>query len=409
MIYIMKDRKEIENILNLKRHQGLIVFTILNYIDKGISFVLPLIILYICNDINSYNDLEYAYSIANILVWFFAIGSSYSFYAYKIVEDRKEFLSFFVFVKDFAVVVTTLFLMVLSIVFCQSKELNLFFVLNILITARTINSLYINYYNNYSRLIDKPSKVLVYSIIISIITLAFTVLGYMIDSNVLVAFSLPQLFIPLFLSSKFFDRKRFKLYFNRLKCYYKNAFYYSWPIIVNCFIGVGITNFGKIFAYNYMSESDMYVFSYTMRISLVIQLAHASIISYYSKRVFLGDFNMKIAIAYILYLFGASLMCIVLIIFSNLLTNYYLPLNIVTLIIISYNIFFCSASFMEQFYGRVNKNKYILFYSLLASVFFVFFILIIKDKSIMSISMIMLLFAIIRLLLLGGGLLKMKV
>ena len=387
-----------------KHHKGLIGFTVLNYIDKGLSFILPLVILYVCKDKTSYNDLEYAYSIGNILVWFFALGSTYSFYGYKIADDRDDYMKFFVFVRDSAIIITSVIMLFFSVVFFNFGKF--FFLLNIAITARTVNMLYINYYNNYCRLIDKPSLVLVYGIIINIITIIAIVIAFYLQSSLLLYFSVPQLLFPIIASAGFFRKGTVKKYYTRIRAFYKDALLYSWPVILNCFIGVGITNFGKIFAYNFMSDEDMYIFSYTMRISLVIQLAHASIMTYYSKRVFLGDFNRRIAFAYLLFLLGASALCLIIIAGLNQVASFSIPINTITIIIMLYNIIYSAGSFLEQFYNRVNRNRYILYYSLFAAFFFVVLIVIDKQKTVFTISSIMLIYSIARFGFLGMGLKK---
>jgi len=281
-----------------------------------------------------------------------------------------------------------------------------FFLLNIAITARTVNMLYINYYNNYCRLIDKPSLVLVYGIIINIITIIAIVIAFYLQSSLLLYFSVPQLLFPIIASAGFFRKGTVKKYYTRIRAFYKDALLYSWPVILNCFIGVGITNFGKIFAYNFMSDEDMYIFSYTMRISLVIQLAHASIMTYYSKRVFLGDFNRRIAFAYLLFLLGASALCLIIIAGLNQVASFSIPINTITIIIMLYNIIYSAGSFLEQFYNRVNRNRYILYYSLFAAFFFVVLIVIDKQKTVFTISSIMLIYSIARFGFLGMGLKK---
>ena len=72
-----------------KNNKDLATFAVLNYVDKFLVFLLPLTVLYITHDRESYNSIEYVYSIANVIAPFFIFFSSYAFYGYKLSLEES--------------------------------------------------------------------------------------------------------------------------------------------------------------------------------------------------------------------------------------------------------------------------------------------------------------------------------
>ena len=69
-----------------KNSKGFIGYFILTYVDKIISFALPLSILFIIKDKALYSFVEVAFSYATLLMVVADLGfSSYLFYGYKLV------------------------------------------------------------------------------------------------------------------------------------------------------------------------------------------------------------------------------------------------------------------------------------------------------------------------------------
>lgn len=380
-------------------------FTILSYIDKGLAFILPLLILYFYNDKQSYNELEYAYSIANIVVYMFSVGSIYSFYSYSKASDKKKNIDQYKCISSYSLVIVSLLFIFISPFIYKWHYIGL--LVYALIAARTIYLLFVSFFSSYYRLSDIPERILYYTIGLSIIIVLLFFFFSLFSIKLLFSFIVSEFVLPVVfcvIVLCFCQKIKLELFLS----YYKEAFAFAWPVILNCFLGLGITNFGKIYAFNYMSADDMYVFSYTMRISMIIGMAHNSIVAYYAKRIYIYEFNKNIAFLYLSFLVGSAILCFVVILSINSILPQKLPIDITMVIIFLYNIIYCIGSFCEAFYGRLNKNRMILYYSLFSASIFIIMIANISYKTLYNISLSMLLFAFIRMIVMIGGLVLNK-
>lgn len=377
-------------IAKLKQHQSLLNFTFLNYIDKFIAFSLPLGVLYFYKDQNIYNDIEYVFSVASIFVIFLDFGiNTYYFYGFKESKDRSSFIEK---VRHYFGISIVMYMIIGLLLFPISfffKQVNflIFFV-----CIRILYLLFLNFHASYFRLKDSPSKIYWYSIPINLLTIALVVVLKNTSNSILFWFFIPQLLL-LCISSyyfirfiKFIDVKEFKLFM-------KEAILFSWPIILNVSLIAYVGNFGKIYAYNYLSSDEMYQISYTLRISLIIQMAHTSIISFYSKAIYEDDsssFNFNILKKYIIFLSVALFLFFGFILIMNQL-KIVTPINldVANLLIVIYTLLWCFRSYIELYFGKHNKNKVILIISVVSTSLFTGYILIFGVKDIMQITLLM--------------------
>lgn len=387
-------------------NKNLMWFTLLSYIDKGLAFILPLLVLYLFNDKDAYNELEYAYSIANIGVYLFSVGSMYSFYGYREAEEKTQYIKSYLSISSISILLTAIISIALL---CMRPEIGkeISFIVYVLIAARLMLLLFVNFFSAYYRLIDQPSRILIYTIAISCIIVLSLGISYIHSIDLLYSFALPELFVPIIVCLYFILNQKvvsFHCIFN----YYKKSIIFAWPLLLNCFLGLGISNFGKIYAFNYMTSDDMYVFSYTMRISMVIGMAHTSILAFYSKNIYTNKFTKGIALKYILFLTTSAFLSFLLIIALNGFLPQKLPIDTTMLIIFIYNVVFYAGSFCEAFYGRENRNEMILLFSALSASVFIVLILLTDNMTLLSISTIMLVYAIIRLIMMFFGVWRIR-
>lgn len=376
----------------LVNHKHLLLFTFLNYIDKLISFSLPLFVLYISKSQLLYNDIEYIFSIASILVVFFDLGlNTYYFFGYKESTSKDLYIEN---VKQY---------FTLSIIFYQILGLLLILTCliiqqgNFLIPFVIIRILYLlvqSFYSSYFRLNDKPSHIYWLSIPVNLFAFIILFLLKDISSTLLFWIFLPQLLL-LWILTYYFIIKRQKIVLNEIKSFFIKALKYSWPIIINVSMVTFINNFGKIYAYNYLSSDEMYQISYVLRISLIIQMAHVSIIAFYSKSIYIdieNKINITIFKKYVFFMFIAVLLLIGFILGINKI-NYVKPItiNLASLLIIVYTILWCFRSYFEMYMGKYNKNKLILLFSIIATLIYTGYILILGIDNFLQLSIIMLL------------------
>lgn len=389
-----------------KENKKLLWFTVLSYIDKGLAFILPLLVLYLFKDKDTYNDLEYAYSIANVAVYFFSVASIYSFYGYKEASDKLIYIKYYLSISCVSIIFTSIITIFLAVLRPElGREVGL--IVYLLISARIVLLLFINFFSSYYRLVDKPSDIMLFTIAISISVVVLLGVFYVFSWDLLCSFAIPEILIPIFVSVYFLYKGVFAPYAFFVE-YYKKSIAYAWPLLINCFLGLGVTNFGKIYAFNYMTSDDMYVFSYTMRISMVIGMAHTSILAFYSKQIYTNYFSVSILLKYALFLLSSSVLSFLIIISLNGYLPQKLPIDLTMLVIFIYNIIFFAGSFCEAFYGRANENQRILVISFISAIVFVLLILSEKELTILSISLTMLIYAAVRFLLMILGIKEIR-
>jgi O-antigen/teichoic acid export membrane protein len=346
----------------------------LNYVDKCISFLLPISILLFLNDTNLYNNIEFIFSISNILIVILDLGlKSYFLYDFRQHSDEKIYIqriqSYF-YVQLFIYGVIGIILQ-----FVMPDPIHNNFLLPF-ITARTLILLLINFYNVYYRLIDKPQNIFYWSISINILTLLFLY----IESKLLLGidrlflfFSFQFLFISIFLYKGLESLNKI----NALQTieYLRKSIRYAWPLIINVLLVTFINNYGKIYAFKFLTDEDMFQFSYVLRIAMIIQMTHSSITAFYSKTIF-NDRNKKINYGiYKIYL--ASLCLSIIISFAIMILMYWLgyipfnPVNLTSMLILLYIFLWCHVAYLEQYISKMNRNRVLLYISVFSTFVFV--------------------------------------
>ena len=375
------------------RHKELAVYTTLNYLDKLIAFCLPLAVLYLTKDQQAYNDIEYIFSIASIAVVFLEVGMrTYYFYGYSIASNRELFVEQ---VKGyFSTLFSFYFLAGIAILplfyFFNDKFLYLF----LFIVIRSLFLFFTGFYNNYFRLIDKPSSIFWYTIPVNLLAIVLIALITITKTgHPLFAFFIPQ-GILIFLGIYWFRSNNTVSKINELLLYLKTALSYSWPIILNVLLIAYINNYAKIYAYNKMSPEDMFQLSYILRISLIIQMMHISISGYYSKRIFIDSspgINRKILAFYSGFLALSVLMVFTFLLIINQVSEITkIEINGTTLIIILYTLIWCFLAYLELYMSKFKKPKMILLFSIVATLFYIYFLFAGGVKNVYTISLIML-------------------
>ena len=384
-------------IKSIKSRKDLIVFIILNYLDKGLAFLLPLIVLYICDDKTVYNKIEYVYSIAGIAIVLFNLSNFGGFYFYKESGDRKLFLGLYQkacsIMLLFMVVVMLLAAFVWNIL---DKQITL--LLCCCVSARLSYLLFLNNDSVYYRLIDKAYKILLYSIVINVISIILVVLFFYLDSDIIAPYFITGLIVPIVLSFRSLSRNS-SITMHEVMSYYKDTFFYAWPIFITTFLGMFVNNFGKIFAFNTMSPDEMYSFSYTLRISLIIQLAHSSIIAYFSKRIFLLGYSLKLIVGYLLFISSCVFVCFGALICLNQLEVFYINISCSTLVLFLYTYIFCAASFFGDFFSRRNLNRLTLYATIIATVVYASMFLLNDNRTLGYVAVAMLTYSVVRLVM----------
>lgn len=381
-------------------HRNLLIFILLNYLDKFIVFSLPLLVLYISKDQQIYNNIEYIFSIAGILISFIDLGiGSYLFYGFKETEDKANYI---IKIKQYFGLILIIYEIIALILIPLYFIFNGIGILLPFIFIRALYLLFVNFYSSYYRLKDSPSLIFWLSIPANLLSVLLILILKHLSDFTLFCFFAPQLLV-LCIGTYYFIVRQQKIKLKELKQFFSKTLIYSWPIIINVSLVAYIGNFGKIYAYNYLNSDEMYQISYTLRISLIIQMAHASIIAFYSKSIYEdknNKINSEILKKYLFFLFIAVLLFLGFILLLNQLEIVKpIRLNVANFLIVVYTVLWCLRSYVEMYLGKHNKNRIILLFSIISSIFFSGYILIFGINNFLQLSIIMVITAIFSFIL----------
>jgi len=356
-------------IKSIKKHKELGLYSLLNIVDKGLIFLIPIIILFLFKDQELYNKIEYIYAISSMLMIFLDFGiKNYIFYNFKksrdkanLLKENRVFINFLLYFYSIII----LFLIIVNELCFSNFDLYLY----VFIFVRSLYSVLIAFYSYYYRLIDKPSKIYIYSLTVSFATIGLVVILYFINQIInlydLFLFQILLIILTMFVFRKLLYAFNFKKFFT----YIKDALSYSYPILINLILMTIINQFGKVYAYNFMSANDMTSLALLQRLTMLIVLIHASLSGYFSKKLFI-ETSMKIHInifwLYSFLLVSISLSIILIGYINNVykLTAYTVDIKLLSLLMMA-TLLWCFTAYSELYFNKTNKNKFIPYITLI--------------------------------------------
>lgn len=371
----------------------------LSYIDKAVIFLLPIIVLFFFRDKTVYVSIEYIYSITIVLIPLIDLGlSTYFFYQYRNSDDHNKTVEIFkkVFQRLYLVICFLGLLAILLNIFVFEYEKFIVF-----IVFRVLFVLVTTFLASYYRLINKPEKVVLITIVSNFISLSFLLFYFFFDYD----FSLWLIFAGQILFSLFYFFKSFNLVFlvkqstvsfNKIKTVLKGSVLFSWPTIIQIFLIMYITNYGKIHALTNMPIEDGVLLSLIQRFSMVIFLTHSSLLAYMVKSIYVEKnilgINKSILFKY-LGLLIITMIIVMLISGIYLVYNYdqnnvQRPIFIATLIILQ-TFMSCVYAYLELNYGRENKNIIKLYLAIFGAVLFFSLLMFLKIDFLEKIAIAM--------------------
>ncbi len=397
-----------------KSSRSFIHYFLLTYLDKIISFALPLSILFIVKDKAMYATVEVAFSYAVLIMVVMELGiSNYLFYGYKKSEDKEQFLYkaglYFKFLLLVYCILTPVLLVAIG--FYDPK----LFVLFIIIAARALFTCFITFSANIYRLKDNPSGVYLASLVVNVSSFCLLVLAHYFSwEHKAVYFVVPCLLLILAISIRFVaaDLKYFK--FSDFTEFIKRCLKFSWPVILNVLAMSYINNYIKIYAYGHLSQQETIQISYILRIGLVVQLTHSAFASFYSKSIFMDTshkFNFRIFKQYNIVLLMAAFFVVLAIFITNYLfgSQISIPLTAPTFLIILYILLWCYIGYLEIYFGIMHANRKILVYSMISAAVYTFLLLVLKNIDLFTLSLCMVIPTMLNLILVIIGLKKMNI
>lgn len=388
----------------LKSNKDLFLFFILTYIDKGLYFILPMAVLSLTKDSIIYNKVEYICSISNIIVPFASFVSCYSLFGYKEADDKNKFIDDYRFYSSIVTLMGGLICLVISnlLLFAGIKSLES---ITFYLTIRTMFYVFIKHINYYYRLKDTPIKSLLYSIFVNLFSLTALVICYLGHKNkfVIGCFFVPELSVIFFEIYCIIHQRKKKHSMLGFGKFILSSMKFAWPIVINSTVVAFVANYGKVYAYNFLTNFEMYELSFLLRIVMIIEMAHASLIAFFSKEVYLKGFTKKFIITYTtIIIFVVIGVTGVMYLYNLFFTDQSIPLDGTFILIITYSLLHMVGAVIEMDYGRHNKNTYIFILSTVSCCVYLFMIFVVGIKNIYTISAYMVIYMLLYVVLLAS-------
>jgi len=358
-----------------RQRKGLLLLFVLTYLDRAISFVVPLSVLLILKNKSLYAEIEVILSYATIISVVVDLGfSNYLFYGYREAPDKDEFIRktriFFAGSTFVYFILTCIVSMFLGLTGNDQ------FLLVTFVAIRTLFVFFLSFYSNIYRLIDTPWKAYIANTILNISAFLLVMGSHLFNlGNELPLFFLPCAVLIVGVSIKFLVRLQ-QFVVREYWEYLSRALLFSWPIILNVLAMSFINNYAKIYAYGNLTEQEMIRISYTLRLCLIIFLSHTAFTSYFSKFIYMDTnrrFNNSIFRQYTIVLFLSVLMVAIATGISNSLFSdeVYVPFDLTTSLFLLYTILWCYMGYLELYFGVMNANRKVLAYSLTSSALYI--------------------------------------
>ncbi len=382
-------------------HKGLLFYTFLNYIDKALVFLIPFMVLPLFKDKELYNTIEYIFSISAISLVLIDLGvGTYLFYGYRKAVESKDYMDN---TKKFFSVIFLLYVFMGIVIAGIRYYLNpATYFIAVFSIVRTLFSFYLTFYGSYFRLKDTPAKVFKISICVNVATIGVLLICKWMgmQAPLILFFSSQTLFVLAVVFMLFYEK--IKIDFKALVSHLKETLAFSWPIILNILLFMFVNSYGKIYAYKHLSVEEMYHLSVVQRFSLLIQLAHSSVSGYLAKDIFMSTqhgIRKKVFYLYGSTIIFSAVLCLVLMYCIQFFDyRYAVPFNSTTFLIIGYTLLWCLGTYFELYINRMNKNRWILYFSASSAAIF-FFTSKVLGPGIFEISVAMCLSMVTNLLL----------
>lgn len=388
-------------------NKALFKFMALSYLDKAIVFLLPLLVFQFFKDQKIYITIEYIYSITTVVIPLIDLGlSGYFFYAYRNSDDKEFTVK--IFVKSFQrlyIVVSFLGigLIALNYFSFEFEPFIVFIVFRLLFVLATV------FFASYYRLTNKPEKAVYITLSSNIISLSF-LFGYFffgLEFSLWLIFIGQILFSLIYLFKCIVDvllKNNTNFYQGQIKKIFFKSLLFSWPSIMQVFIMMFITNYGKINVLTKMSLDDGVLLSLVQRFSMIIFLTHSSIWAFVLKDLYIEKnvLTIKRNLLYKYLAFLTLALSFVIFVTEIYLANNYDDLfraSYISILIIGQTFLACIYAYLEVNYGRENKNIIKLYLALFSAFVFLFIVIVLDMDFLEKISIAMFMSTFLSLLL----------
>lgn len=360
--------------------------------DKGLSWLSPLLVLYLFNSENEYVSLEYILSISLLALSFSDLGvRSYITFSGLKLEDKNLQKDVMGFIFLFSVI--GLLIIILS--YIGSSLLSLFDRTLTFVLIQTISFTLMSVYAQTIIVRGFPAFYSSINLVVKILTVGVLVVVYLLDIKLeLDYFFLSNLVLissAMCLSHRYHVDSRIDLKDTFL--FIRKSLAYSWPLLISTLFSLIVMNLSKIYSFSSLDENVSAAFFFCSRIVFVIQLIHLSVSPLLMERIYkpaaIAAYRGEVTRIYTVAILLGCL-CVTALYF--LLSKFDAPmLDFVNFIIlVLYTAVWCFNAFFETFYSSENRNKALLLYSSISVGIYGVLMILIKPDSVRILLLVML-------------------
>jgi hypothetical protein len=360
----------------IKNLQNIYSYSVLNFFDKGLIFLTPLIILKFFDDKVLYNTIEYVYSVSTILVIFFDLGlKNYTFFYLKKSKTYNQDLNNINNTFYFYIFYIFVFLGIILTLYYFNNLNHLKYILGFII-IRILYLTIINFYKIIYRANDIPSKIFIFSIPVSLVTFVLLYINYefLNFDNLLIFFTAQSLFLILYIIVKF----NFKLIVTKINSkiiLLKKSLKFTFPLMLSVMFYNSMMNYGKIYSFNFLNIEEMTFLSFSQRLFIILTFFHATYVGFFQKKIYLtsdNHFNKRLFINYFLLIILINTILIfssnyISTIFNVRITNF----NII-LLLSTHSCLWCFSAYFETYLTKTNNNNFIMKSTIFSMIVFIF-------------------------------------
>lgn len=344
-------------------------FSIGFIIERVLTGFLPLIILFLSNK-GVYTRLEFIFSLST---FFLPVSDLFTriflLYGYSESKDRNKFLqlSFSIFCGQ------VLLIMLIGLALFLVKEVDVVYAM----IRLGYLSLYFFLFD-YLRLHNKQGQIIRDSIVVNCVIIIFAAADHFLFHSGYIFFFIALIQVGFIVFRLRSQRMMISVWpVKEIARYVKQSLLYSFPVFINVSIAVFIQNYLKVHFYRTDDKQSMFVLSLLIRLGLSIQIIHALIQSYFTKKIFLKELSFKrfLSLVYLPLLIATTLgvSFVEVIYFTYLRPSLHISGTIILLVNL-YFLVWCTSAIIEILFSSRNKNMWLLGINLfsLACTLFIF-------------------------------------
>lgn len=363
--------------------------------DKGLSFLSPLLVLYIFHNENMYISLEYVLSLSLLVLTFSDMGVK-NYIAYSGFKLENTNLQNDIIGSIYLISVTGFVLIFLS--YLTSSFLCVVDRIVTLVLIQTFSLTLLGIISQTFIVIGFPAFHNLIALLTKTITIGILGIVYVYNFELKIEYFFISNMVLVFGALYYAYRRSSSGNVSLVKTFVfiRKSIIYSWPLLLSMLFSLLVMNLAKIYSFSGLEKNITTGFFFWSRVMTILQLVHLAVTPLLMERIYKGDSatvtrgsvirTYSIAIA--LGCFGVFF---VYILFTSADIIDTPPFGLINFsILLFYTLTWCFGAFFEAFYSSENRNKAILIFSSISVAVYGLSMILITPSTVRSVLVIML-------------------